>query len=207
MGVVMKKLLISGLLGACVFGAMTAVQAQESPWMVRARAVNLNWNNGQKDGLSGPVEAKNKTIPEFDVTYFFSKNVAAELVLTYPQKVKITAGGADIGSVKALPPSLLLQYHFTEMGQFKPYVGAGVNYTLFSDRKLASGAVEVDKSSFGYAAEIGFDYMLDKNLGLNVDLKYAKINTDVTVVVGGAKAGRLDLSPIMFGVGLTYQFK
>lgn len=203
----MKKLLISSLVGACIAAAMPSVQAQESPWMVRARAVNLDWSNGQKDGLTGPVEAKNRIIPEVDVTYFFSNNIAAELVLTYPQKVKITSGGADIGNVKALPPSLLLQYHFTDMGPFKPYVGAGVNYTLFSDRKLNNGAVEVDKSSFGYAAQIGFDYMLDKNLGLNVDLKYAKIETDVTVVASGAKAGKLDLSPTMFGVGLTYRFK
>jgi outer membrane protein len=98
-----------------------------------------------------------------------------------------------------------LQYHFTQFGQFKPYLGAGVNYTLFSKRtNLLGGAASVERSSFGYAVQAGFDYMLDKNWGINVDLKYAQIQTDV--FVGGVKQGKLDLSPTMFGVGLTYKY-
>lgn len=202
----MKKLLMSGLIGASLLAAVPMAQAQESPWMVRARAVNLNWTNGQSDGL-GDVTAKDMVIPEVDVSYFFTKNIAAELVLTYPQRVKVHLDGADIGKVTALPPSLLLQYHFTNFGQFKPYIGAGINYTVFFDRKVAGDALQVDRSTFGYAAQVGFDYMMDKNWGWNVDLKYAQIRTDVTGVSDGVKAGRLDLSPTMVGVGLTYRFK
>lgn len=202
----MKKLLISGLIGASVLAGMPIAQAQESPWMVRARAVNLNWHNGQEDGLP-PVTAKDMVIPEVDVTYFFTKNIATELVLTYPQRVKVRLDGADIGKVTALPPSLLLQYHFTNFGQFKPYVGAGINYTVFFDRKVADDALQVDRSTFGYAAQVGFDYMIDKNWGWNVDLKYAQIRTDVSPVGGGASLGKLDLSPVMLGAGLTYRFK
>ncbi len=40
--------------------------------------------------------------------------------------------GAKIGTLKHLPPTLLAQYHFTNLGAFKPYVGAGINYTRFS---------------------------------------------------------------------------
>ncbi len=80
----------------------------------------------------------------------------------------------------------------------------GVNYTLFTDRKVLDDTAKVDKYSFGYAAQIGFDYMLDKNWGLNLDLKYAKIETDVKV--NGEKIGKLDLSPTMFGVRVTYKY-
>jgi outer membrane protein len=84
------------------------------------------------------LSINNKTMPELDISYFFTPNFAAELILTYPQKHDIRSNGSalgdlgKIGSVKHLPPTLLAQYHFTNFGAFKPYVGAGINYTRFS---------------------------------------------------------------------------
>ena len=210
----MVRILLTLTIAVSSLLSLTPVLAQDNPWMVRFRAVHINWDNGQKDGLTtgagGVVEAKNLTIPEVDFTYFFTKNVAAELVLTYPQKVDVDVSGGQIGTIKALPPSLLLQYHFTDYGAFKPYVGLGVNYTRFTDRdNLMLGGttrLTVDKSSFGYAAQVGFDYMVDKNWGFNFDVKYAKIETDIRVASTGAKAGKLDLSPVMAGVGVTYKY-
>jgi outer membrane protein len=204
----MKKTTISklalGLLAALSFNAI----AQENPWMVRARATNLNWDNGQTATVqSANVHAKNQAIPELDISYFFNKNVAAELVLTYPQNVEIMLGSSSLGDVKALPPSLLLQYHFTNFGSLKPYVGAGVNYTLFSSRKnLSSGTYSIENSSTGFVAQIGTDYMFDKNWGVNFDVKYIKMNTDVFLNSSGASIGNLNLSPIATSVGVTYKF-
>jgi outer membrane protein len=194
-----------GLLAALSFNAI----AQENPWMVRVRATNLNWDNGQTSTVQAmDVNAKNKTIPEFDITYFFNKNIAAELVLTYPQKVDVragTLGNAKVSEVKALPPTLLLQYHFTDLGPLKPYVGAGVNYTRFSSYKNEPGVdTSIDKSSVGLAAQIGADYMLTKNWGINLDVKYINIKTEV--YAAGTHIGHLDLSPIATSVGVTYKF-
>ncbi|MBU3587488.1 OmpW family protein [Polynucleobacter sp. 31A-FELB] len=191
--------------------APIAAQAQsssENPWMVRVRAVDLLFQNGQTDVLStANVKAKNQVIPEFDISYFFTKNIAAELVLTYPQNIQIDANGEKIGTIKALPPSLLLQYHFTDLGAFKPYIGAGVNYTIFSSRNnIANGTLTVDNSSFGAVGQIGMDYMFDKNWGLNVDLKYATMSTNVKTVDGGTNIGKLTLNPWMPAVGVTYKF-
>ncbi len=194
-----------GLLAALSFNAI----AQENPWMVRVRATNLNWDNGQTGSVQSlNVNAKNQTIPELDITYFFTKNIAAELVLTYPQRVDVRAGQASLGTVTALPPTLLAQYHFTQFGPLKPYVGAGVNYTRFGSSELNNGNTfySVEKSSVGYAAQIGTDYMLTKNLGLNLDVKYLQIETDVIVNSSGASAGTLKLSPIATSVGVTYKF-
>ncbi len=196
-----------GLLAALSFNAI----AQESPWMVRARATNLNWENKQDAQLAGAglnLNAKNQTIPELDISYFFTKNIAAELVLTYPQRVDVRAGQASLGTVTALPPTLLAQYHFTQFGPLKPYVGAGVNYTRFGSRDLNSGNTfySVEKSSLGYAAQIGADYMLTKSWGVNLDVKYRQIETDVIVNSTGASAGTLKLSPIATSVGVTYKF-
>ena len=207
----MNKKIISklalGLLVALSFNAI----AQENPWMVRVRATDLNWENSQStatinaSGLN--VNAKDKTIPELDITYFFTKNIAAELVLTYPQRVDIRSHSTSLGTVTALPPTLLAQYHFTQFGPLKPYVGAGVNYTRFGSRNLGDAdQYSVEKSSIGYAAQIGADYMLTKNWGINLDVKYLQIETDVIVNSTGASAGVLKLSPIATSVGVTYKF-
>ena len=169
--------------------ASQAQSSSENPWMVRVRATDLIWQNGQSGAVvqGANVKAANKVIPEFDVSYFFTKNIAAELVLTYPQTINInyTANQTNLGSIKALPPSLLLQYHFTDLGALKPYVGAGVNYTIFSNRNnLGNGAYSVDSSSVGAVGQVGADYMLDKNWGLNIDVKYATMSTNVTSAAG-----------------------
>ena len=194
--------------------APIAAQAQssnENPWMVRVRAVDLLWQNGQTGTVQSlDVKAKNQWIPEFDVTYFFTKNIAAELVLTWPQQVNINAGSNNIGKITALPPSLLAQYHFTDLGAFKPYIGAGINYTIFGNRQNFPGytaaALQVEPSSVGFVGQIGADYMLDKNWGLNLDLKYATIATNVQTVSNGANIGKLTLNPWMPAVGVTYKF-
>jgi outer membrane protein len=190
-----------------------AQSSSENPWMVRVRAVDLLYQNGQSGAVQDlNVKAKNQWIPEFDVSYFFTKNIAAELVLTWPQQVNITAGqgNANIGKITALPPSLLAQYHFTDLGAFKPYVGAGINYTIFGNRQnfpALGNQVQVDQSSVGFVGQVGMDYMFDKNWGLNLDLKYATISTNVTGTGGLAGAsGKLTLNPWMPAVGITYKF-
>jgi outer membrane protein len=192
-----------------------AQSTEDNPWMVRVRAVDLLFQNGQSGGNGAVqalnVKAQNQWIPEFDVSYFFTKNIAAELVLTYPQQVNITAGSGNtnIGKITALPPSLLAQYHFTDLGAFKPYVGLGVNYTIFGNRQnfpALGNSVTVNQSSLGVVGQIGMDYMFDKNWGMNVDLKYATMSTEVKTVSGGTNLGTLTLNPWMPAVGVTYKF-
>ena len=192
--------------------AAHAQAAEENPWMVRVRAVDVLYQNGQTGAVSDlNVKAKNQWIPEFDISYFFTKNIAAELVLTWPQQVNITygSGNANAGKITALPPSLLAQYHFTDLGAFKPYVGAGINYTIFGNRQnfpALGNSVQVEPSSVGFVGQIGMDYMLDKNWGLNLDVKYATMATNVQAVSGGANLGKLTLNPWMPAVGVTYKF-
>lgn len=202
----MNKILAALMIAAGVMSAGVAQADGDSPWMVRARAVDLNFANHQTDAVkTNNIKADDRWIPEADISYFFTKNIAAELVLTYPQDIDIKQGASKIGTVKALPPSLLLQYHFTDLGAFKPYVGAGVNYTLFSKRSnIAGGAASIDNSSTGYVAQVGFDYAIDKHWSFNMDLKYATMDTDVKL--NGSKIGKLDLNPTMLGIGFGYRF-
>ena len=196
-----KNLLAVAVLCALTSGAAFAQQA-ESPWLVRVRAVHLDSANKDSTGLG--LSVNNKTIPEVDISYFFNKNVAAELILTVPQKHDLSSSvlGGRIGSLKHLPPSLLLQYHFDAPG-FKPYVGAGVNYTRFSNVNLPAG-VDIDRNSCGGALQVGVDIPLSKNLYLNFDVKKVYIKTDV--FAGGAKQGTFKVDPVLVGVGLGWRF-
>ena len=207
-----KKLLVAAMLSAGLLSA-TAVQAQAQeaagPFMVRVRGVGLNWDNGQSGGLplggTTKVQAQNLWIPEVDFSYFFTKNIAAELVLTWPQDIDINVGGSKAGTISALPPSLMLQYHFTDLGAFKPYVGVGINYTIFyKTSNILGGVASINNSSVGAVGQVGFDYMLNKNWGLNVDLKYIQMAADVSVL--GNKVGTVNQNPLAVGLGVSYRF-
>ncbi|GKT01171.1 outer membrane beta-barrel protein [Acidovorax sp. SUPP3434] len=196
-----KNLLALAVLCALTSGAAFA-QTAEGPWLVRARAVNLDSSNKDSTGLG--LSINDKTLPEVDISYFFNRNIAAELVLTVPQKQRLSSSALDaqIGTLKHLPPSLMLQYHFDTAG-FRPYVGAGVNYTRFSSVRLPAG-VSIDKSSWGGALQVGVDIPLTKNLVLNFDVKKVYIQTDV--FAAGAKLGTFKIDPVLAGVGLGWRF-
>lgn len=196
-----KHIVMAAILAA---GSVTGAYAQasgESPWLVRVRSVHLDSSN--KDSTSLGLSINNKTFGELDVTYFMSPNLAAELVLTTPLKQTVYANGSEIGSFKHLPPSLLLQYHFTDLQGIKPYVGAGINYTHFSDVNLPAG-VTLDSHSWGWAFQAGLDIPLDRNWSINLDVKKAYIRSDV--YSAGSSIGRLRVDPILYAVGLGYRF-
>lgn len=197
---------------AAVLAALTLVSgnvlAQESPWLVRVRAVNIDTADKSDPvggvGASDRIHVKNKTIPEVDISYFFTKNIATELILTYPQKHDVTLDGANIGSIKHLPPTLTVQYHFAPDATIRPYVGAGVNWTTFSKVKLLNGAASLEHDSFGLALQAGVDFAIDKNWSINLDVKKVQIRSDV--LIGGAKASRVKVDPVLLGVGVGYRF-
>jgi len=207
----MKKILLAAsvfaLSATTVFAQNTSADDAQSPWLLRVRAVHIDSAN--KDSTPLNLSLSNKTIPEVDVSYFFTPNVAAELILTYPQKHDLRSNGAKIGTLKHLPPTLLAQYHFTQFGKFKPYVGAGINYTRFSGVNFDPAVVaalnpSIKKNSFGLALQAGFDYALDKNWSLNFDVKKVQIKTDVRSA--GTRVGSFKVDPVLVGVGVGYRF-
>jgi len=193
------KLASTALLALCASQLVTA--AEDQPWLVRGRAVYLAPANNDTTPLS--LNVNGKLIPEVDFSYFFTKKFAAELILTYPQKHDVNAGSTKIGTVKHLPPTLTAQYHFAPDGDLRPYIGAGINYTHFSSVDLPAG-YSIEKNSFGYALQAGFDVPLSKTLVLNFDVKKVKIKTDVSA--NGNKVGTLHIDPLLFGIGIGYRF-
>jgi outer membrane protein len=204
-GKVNEKMKMNRLVLMLAGAALTLpVLAEEAPWQVRVRALNMQVDNGNSPNVTGAkVEINNKTFPEIDFAYNFTANVSAELVLTYPQRHDVSLQGAKIGTIKHLPPALLLQYQFSPGETINPYLGAGLNYTRFMGASLPAG-ITTDKSSAGYAVQVGVDIEIAKHTYLNLDFKRVNIETDVKV--SGAKLTTLKVDPNLISVGIGWRF-
>ena len=185
-----------------------------NPWMIRLRALGVvTRNSGSVDQIAGSgLTTTDTVVPELDISYFFTPNIAAELILaTTKNSISGTGSisGVPVGSAWLLPPSLTLQYHFTNFGQFKPYVGAGVNYTWFFNQSAAGGTVTSSHlhNTAGAVLQVGFDYMIDSHWGLNVDVKKVFLRPEWDGVVGGTPmTGKVNLDPWLIGGGVVYKF-
>ena len=216
----MKKLIIFLLIGTL---SSMFVNSQDdttttndfSKWQVRLRGLVVTPSESATiEAIGGDVNISNAFIPELDFTYFFTENIAAELILGTSnhdvKAVNTAAGNIELGDVWLLPPTLTLQYHFTG-GALKPYLGAGVNLTLFygADEGPVADKVDYD-SSFGFAFQGGLDYSLSDQWFLNVDIKKILIQTDVTVnattALGATVGADVDINPLVIGFGIGYRF-
>ncbi len=198
----MKNKLSMAVLASTLFAA-SPVFADAGDFLVRVRAIDIIPNTSSSAANLG---ASDEWTPDVDFSYFITKNIALELLADIPQETTITSSGKDIGSVKILPPTLTLQYHFIPDGTFRPYVGAGINYSRFYDVNLAGGTLTVDNSSWGAALQAGFDYGLDKNWFLNLDVKYIWMSTNVNVAATGAHVTDFDINPWVLGFGVGRKF-
>jgi len=203
----MKKHVLTALAiaAASLISTQAYAQAKEGSWMVRARAVSLTSDNGTDTAAISGLKVNDIVLPEVDFTYFFSPNLAVELILTVPQQHDVTLKGAALGTITHLPPTLLAQYHFP-MNGYKPYVGAGINYTKFttSDIKAGAAVLTPDESSVGGALQFGVDVPLSGNMYFNFDVKKVFIQTKINA--GGASLGTFKIDPVLVGVGLGWRF-
>ena len=209
----------------CLLILSTSVSANDHDrWIVRLRAINI-----APDDSSGDIEVNGTSVagsgvgvdedivPEIDITYMFTKHIGLELILATSNH-NVTARGTlgALGKVintDVLPPTLTLQYHFNPEGTIRPYAGIGVNYTLFYDEKVkgpldAPGSdIHLD-SSWGLAAQLGIDYMLDNEWFINADIKYIKINSTANfhdTSSGNVKVD-VDIDPVVVGLGFGKRF-
>lgn len=179
-------------------------------WLIRLRGINVDPDEkGTPMPIGGGVSGDSNIVPELDFSYFFTKNIAAELILaTTKHEMRAhgtSLGNLDLGSVWLLPPTLTLQYHFCPDQRIKPYVGAGINYTVFyNEDSGAMSSIDYD-DGFGYVWQAGVDFALDDHWVLNGDVKKVYLNTDASINGGGVTAD-VDLDPWIIGVGLGYRF-
>lgn len=187
--------------------------------MVRVRALGIFPDDSSStfmlggSAISGEAEVDSSYTVDLDISYFFTPNVALELTLAYAQHdvnaTNTPLGNLDLGSLDLLPPTLTLQYHFTQSDTFRPYVGAGISYVLIPNEDAGDAlSVEYDDGQVGLALQVGFDYFFTKNWCLNVDVKKVWVDVDATVQVlpGAYVETDVDVDPWLFGIGVGYRF-
>lgn len=174
--------------------------------LVRLRAISIIPNVETSGTLSAlNVGVNNAIVPELDFTYMIRDEIGVELILG-TSRHQVTSNVGGLGGVNVLPPTLLLQYHFNHAGRIRPYLGAGLNYTLFYNNGLNAGGVPVSirNHSFGPALQAGIDVQVTKKLFVNADIKKIWMHTDATM--GGQPLGRLSIDPVIVGLGVGMKF-
>lgn len=157
-------------------------------------------NNGTLAGL--PATISDDFRPIFTLEYFIRDNLGIELLAATPFEHDVALGGANIGSVKHLPPTLSLNYHFPTQTAFKPFLGIGVNYTTFFDETTPLGVLNLD-DSWGVALQAGADYQVNDNGALRLSVRWMDIDSDATL--NGLPIGTAEIDPVV--VGLSYVFR
>jgi outer membrane protein len=193
------------VVGACILAPVVNAQDKASreagDWLVRVGATYI----APKSNNSAVVDVDEAFSLTFNGTYMFTSNVGLELLVTMPFEHDLSdkATGAKIGSTKQIPPTLTAQWHFNPIGRLIPYLGLGINYTVFFDEKLQGGRLSLDES-WGFAGQLGFDWQVGSDWFLNLDIRYIGIETDAKV--NGVDIGKVKIDPWVLGLNVGFKF-
>lgn len=204
---VMKKIVLpmiaAGAIGLINIPTAAAYQAGDMIARAGTHYVNPKSDNNDTVGVDGAWGLTGS------FEYFVAPNLAADLLVAVPFKHDITlnADGSKVASTNDLPPVLSLVWYPAVAQTVHPYVGAGVNYTIFFNEKT-KGALDGTKlkldSSVGVAALVGVSFDLNKSWSVVVDARYAKIGTKAKV--DGNSVGTVNIDPFVYGISVGYNF-
>lgn len=210
MNTILRRFSVAGLAMVTVLGAGNAFAYGAGDWFTHfgVAKVSPKSDNGHFDGLGMDVDVKDDTGFAFTLGYRFLDNWGVELLAAQPFKHDIDLNGDDLASTKHLPPTLTLQYY--PLGGtdawVQPYIGAGVNYTHFSDEDLDVGSLDLD-DSWGAAGQLGVDLLVDDHWSFNAAAWYIDIDSDATAKVGGQSYDTtVHIDPWVVMAGVGYRF-
>ncbi len=202
----MKQILLLTTMLSSLSIVNIAEAQEQSPWQVRGRIINVMPQEDSSVNIGGDINVGNRIAPEVDISYFVNDNVAFELIAATTKHNLSHSDVGALGSTYVLPPTLTAQYHFSPDKTFSPYLGAGLNYSVFYNEKNANGITDLKvDGGVGYALQAGFDYWFDDHWGANVDIKKLFLNIDASLI-GGTVTADIDLDPVIVGTGVSYRF-
>lgn len=232
---VMKQLSIAAVLSAGLVST-EALAFEAGDWVVRAGATQVNPQESSSplalDGaileapLNGKLGVDSDTQLGLTAEYMLSNNWGIELLAATPFSHTATVTdanalqGLDVADVKHLPPTLSAVYHIDTGNNFKPYLGIGVNYTIFFEESITSqadaaftslgltgGDVELD-DSWGLSFQFGADYLISENWLLNASVRWIDIDTEAKVKFdnGSRVTSDVDVDPYVYTVSVGYKF-
>lgn len=220
---------------AAIFSAMAspAISHEQGDWIVRVGTATVDPSESSSTITTAATGALPGTSAGLDsdtqlglnIAYMLTDNVAVELLAATPFSHTITAKGLNqylavdesfnFADTKHLPPTLSVQYYFGDKtSALRPYVGVGINYTVFfeeslsgySKANLGASNLELD-DSIGLAAQAGVDYMLNDKWLINASIWHMDIDTEATfdTALGKGKVD-VDIDPWAYMLSVGYKF-
>ena len=195
-------LLLTTAVGAAPYDAGTV--------LLRLRAVEVLPDFGSSVSLGSAyhVTGSYMLIPELDATYFFDPHWSVEVIAGTTKHSLYLNKSVYIGSTWILPPTVTLQYHFDALGPVQPYLGAGINYSLFYDKRGTAGLGKLKLTDqWGGALQAGFDVPLteDGKYFFNADVKKIFVSTHASYTASAVTAN-VDVNPWLIGAGFGVRF-
>jgi outer membrane protein len=176
--------------------------------------------HSRTDGITGvgvppgaDAQTGNATTVILVYERLLTPNVGAEFVLGIPPKITARATGTvaflgdDVLSARNVAPTVFLNYHVGAPGDtWRPYLGAGINYTKFVQikSKLASDVKMSD--STGWAAQAGIDYVLTPEWSLFASVAALKVKSKLVASGSTVLQTTIDFRPIVYSFGAAYRF-
>jgi len=209
MRVLFKSAFLAGLVLCCFGDATWAGEVNADPaghFQLRLRGVgafpspsaNIVING---TGIGGTTKVTDSAVPEADLTYFLTSHIAVEAIAAVTKHSVNNSVAGPVGSVWLLPPTVTAQYHFDPDGAIRPYVGAGINYTVFFDARSTLPSISF-ANNVGWALQAGADIPVGNGpYFLNLDVKKLFLGTTIKAA-GGAVRASATLDPWLVGAGV-----
>lgn len=207
-------------------GAMPAAYAGDSPWSLRVGPAHVGFDaKSTVEVAGGPVpggfiEVQDNTALAFELGYRATDRWTLRFAFGVPPTSTLSTGGTlntlvpplsgTLGKVKYGPAVLSATWGLGEFGAFRPYVGAGVNYThVFKSSDGDIGGLHI-KNAWGSALQAGFDVAIGRDWSLFVDARKVFVKTTATGTIpalGGPPAkASVTLDPLIVHIGAGYRF-
>ncbi|MEX1666598.1 OmpW family outer membrane protein [Zhongshania arctica] len=169
---------------------------------------------GADQGAS--LEIGDDTQLGLNFAYFITDRINVEVLAATPFSHDVSfSNGARLGEVTHLPPTVSVNYYLNSPSSaFQPYAGIGLNYTFiydeeFSSENEAAGLSDLSlDNSFGLAAQIGADYILDEKWFINGAVRWIDIDTEATFSAGADRGSvsTIEIDPVVYMVSVGYKF-
>ena len=196
------------LAAALVFAAVPAFAYEKGDWTVSlgAHQVNPGSNNGMLAGGAFNTDVGSNLGLTFTGEYFFADQWGIEVLAALPFEHTVKLNGVEAATVKHLPPTFSLQYHF-KGEKVSPFIGLGLNYTTFfsiKEKGSLTGATLDLEDSWGLAAHAGLDFALNENQFVRIDIR--KMDIDTKAKLNGNNIGTVNIDPLVYGAAYVWVF-
>jgi len=117
---------------------------------------------------------------------------------------------AELGRAKIYPLSALLQWHVSQHGTVRPYLGVGIAHVILHNvnRSVGSSATGIHfKDPTGLVVDGGLEFNLAKRWGLFADARYIPVESKSTATfVGTSSSVTMNVRPLIVSTGLAVRF-